>query len=74
MSALAKVGSRVARTAPLRTTSPGRTAMERTTAVSRGWTRMGGTLVTSMPRAETTRSSSENQAQTAPKTRAAKIT
>ena len=74
MSALAKVGSRVASTAPLATTSPGRTWMWRMMAVSRGWTTMGGVRGTSMPRAETTRSTSDSQAQAAPHSRAAKIT
>jgi hypothetical protein len=57
-----KVGSSVARTAPARTESPTPTLIERITAVSSGCTTINGSIVISLPRAVTTRSTREKVA------------
>ena len=64
ISAVAKVGSRRASTWPAWTTSPGFTSIERTMAVSSGWTTIVGERATTTPVAVTTRSTSITPART----------
>ena len=60
-----KVGSSVASTVPALTESPRPTLMVRMMAVSSGCTTIRGSMVTSLPRAVTTRSTWENVAHSA---------